>query len=384
MLIYIAFFVSAVIIYLMTYNKGNQSKVILAGYLAVVAIFVGIADMLGGYDRYIYGALFDEIAEMMRNSENILTSQLFTLYPKEVGYDFLNLAIGLFTQNRYVFIFVLTIIIYINVFFSLQKYTDNYPFATILFMGLWFFFTFTYLRQIIAASVAWLAIQYAIDRKSWQFFSIVFLAFLIHNSVIIFAPIYFLPMKKMSWPTVVVIMAVCLIIGVTNISDLLFLKFGALSGSEDRTGQYVTAERNGFRVDYLFEAVVFLGYILMRYKDIPNDKSHLMMLNMALVFCAILLIFIKSENGGRLSWFYIIGIISTLTYLATNRKDISFYSLSLILMTSLLFFRVLMTWGQIGILYPYKTFFTDGFREGDQTHEVYEYDHNYDVDKFYK
>jgi hypothetical protein len=269
MLIYIAFFVSAVIIYLMTYNKGNQSKGILAGYLAILAIFVGIADMLGGYDRYIYGELFDEISEMMRNGENILTSQLFTLYPKEVGYDFLNVAIGLFTQNRYVFIFVVTVIIYINVFFSLQKYTDNYPFATILFMGMWFFFTFTYLRQVIAASVAWLAIQYAIDRKPWKFFGIVFLAFLIHNSAIIFAPIYFLPMKKMNWPTVIVIMAVCLIIGVTNVGDALFSKFGSLSGSESRVNEYVTSDLNAFRIEYLFEAVVFLAFILMRYKDIP-------------------------------------------------------------------------------------------------------------------
>jgi predicted membrane-bound dolichyl-phosphate-mannose-protein mannosyltransferase len=75
-----------------------------------------------------------------------------------------------------------------------------------------------------------------------------------------------------------------------------------------------------------------------------------MMLNMALVFCAILLIFIKSENGGRLSWFYIIGIISTLTYLATNRKEISFYSISLMLMTTLLFLRVLTSWGRGNII----------------------------------
>jgi hypothetical protein len=384
MLIYIALFVSSVIIYLMTFKKGSQSRLILAGYLAVIAIFVGVADMLGGYDRYIYGALFDEVSEMMRDGQNVLTSQLFMLYPKEVGYDFLNVAIGFFTQNRYVFIFVVTVIIYINVFFSLQKYTDNYPFATILFMGMWFFFTFTYLRQVLAASVAWLAIQFAISRKPWKFFSIVFLAFLIHNSAIIFAPIYFLPMKKMNWQTVIVIMAVCLLIGITNVSDALFAKFGALSGTENRTGQYVTEEGNGFRIEYLFEAVVFLGYILMRYKDIADDKAHLMMLNMALVFCAILLIFIKSDNGGRLSWFFIIGIISTLTYLATNDKEISIYSLSLILMTSLLFLRVLTSWGSIGILYPYKTFFTDGFREGDTTHEVYEYDSSYDVDKFYK
>jgi hypothetical protein len=94
------------------------------------------------------------------------------------------------------------------------------------------------------------------------------------------------------------------------------------------------------------------------------------------------LIFIKSENGGRLSWFYLLGLISTLTYLATNRKEISFYSISLIIMTTLLFLRVLISWNDR--VYPYKTFFTDGFREGDQIHDVYEYDNNYDVNKFYK
>jgi hypothetical protein len=382
MLIYIALFVSSVLIYLLTYKKGSQSKTVLAGYLAVLAIFVGAADMLGGYDRYIYGALFDETSEMMRDGQNILTGQLFTLYPKEVGYDFLNIVIGLFTQNRYVFIFILTVIIYINIFFSLQKYTDNYPFATILFMGFWFFFTFTYLRQVLSASVAWLAIQYAIDRKPWKFFGIAIIALLIHNSAILFAPVYFIPMKKINWSTVVVIMVVCLLIGITNVSDALFSKFGALSGSEDRTGQYVTAEGNGFRIEYLFEAVVFLGYILMRYKDIATDKRHLMMLNLALIFCAILLIFIKSENGGRLSWYYLLGLISTLTSLATNRKEISFYSLSLILMITLLYIRILILWDYT--LYPYKSFFSDGFREMDGIHEVYEYDHNYDVDKFYK
>jgi hypothetical protein len=101
-----------------------------------------------------------------------------------------------------------------------------------------------------------------------------------------------------------------------------------------------------------------------------------------LVFCAILLIFVKSENGGRLSWFYLLGLISTLTSLATNRKEISFYSLSLVLMTALLFLRILTFWGPL--LYPYKTFFTDGYRDNDPIHDVYEYDNNYDVDKFYK
>ena len=35
-------------------------------------------------------------------------------------------------------------------------------------------------------------------------------------------------------------------------------------------------------------------------------------------------------------------------------------------------------------LYPYKTFFTNGVREGDGIYERYEYDGNYALDKFYR
>ena len=47
-----------------------------------------------------------------------------------------------------------------------------------------------------------------------------------------------------------------------------------------------------------------------------------------------------------------------------------------------LFIRILVAWGIQ--LYPYKTFFTNGHREGDFIYEIYEYDQNYDKDKFYK
>ena len=41
-----------------------------------------------------------------------------------------------------------------------------------------------------------------------------------------------------------------------------------------------------------------------------------------------------------------------------------------------------MIWGVL--LYPYKSFFTNGIRKGDSIEMKYEYDHNYDYDKFYR
>ena len=107
-------------------------------------------------------------------------------------------------------------------------------------------------------------------------------------------------------------------------------------------------------------------------------------MDIALVFCAILLIFVRSENGGRVGWAFMIGVICTITNLCIDyktRKMLWHGSLMLVI-SFLLFYRVLIAWGTL--VYPYKSFLTNGFREGDFIHEHYEYDPSYDVDKFYR
>ncbi len=384
MLLYFALFAVPAVAYFASAGSRGRSTVFLGLFMLALALIVGCADMLGGYDRYIYGAVFDETSEMMSKGVGWASGTLYALYPKELGYDMLNVVIGLVTMNRYVFIFIVTVIIYALVFASLRRYASNYPMALVMFMGLWFFFTFTYLRQVLAASIAWLAVDYAIRRRPVPFFAIVLLAFSFHNSAIVFAPFYFVPQRKMGSNTVILTMIVCGIIGIIGPTDALFSQFGSLSGSEQRVSQYSTeAEGGGFRIDYLIEAVVFLSYILLRYDHIDDDDAEqVTLLNMALVFCAILLVFTKSLNGGRLSWFYMLGVICTLTRLATSERVLSSYSMSLMALMAALFIRIVISWA--GLIYPYKSFFTDGYRPGDQTREVYEYDHRYEIDKFYK
>jgi hypothetical protein len=60
-----------------TYGKPAEglenSVTFLFLFFISLMIFVGISDMLGGYDRYIYGELFDELADNMRNGGSILS-----------------------------------------------------------------------------------------------------------------------------------------------------------------------------------------------------------------------------------------------------------------------------------------------------------------------
>ena len=381
MFLYLAIFFLMSAIYFSTYEKKAKDVRLLVFCMAFLGIFVGISDMLGGFDRYIYAELFDEVADRLVNKENVFQTEIFNLYRTEPGYNLYNVLIGLFTRNRYIFIFITTIIIYALLFVSFKRYMENYPYAVLLFMGLWFFFTFTYLRQVLGVSIAWLSIQYIVDRKRWRFLGVLLIAMLFHNSAIIFAPLYFVPIKKFDKTRVAIVMVFCLLLGLSNITGGLFETYGSIVGAEERAAEYA-ADESGFRIAYLIEAVFFLGYILYNYHKIPQKPLNLVLLNMGLIFCAILLIFVRSENGGRLGWYYMIGIIATITYLATHARKITYLGATMLIVSLLLYFRIVYSWGVL--LSPYKTFFTDGIREGDYIEEKYEYDNNYDIDKFYK
>ena len=362
-------------------QKYAKSTVYLTCWMMGLALFVGFSDMLGGYDRYIYGELFDEVADIRREGQSVLTAFIFELYPTELGYGYLNVLLSYFTANRYIFIFILTLIIYALYYINIKRYASDYRIALLLFFGLLFFFTFTYLRQMIGVSIAGLSLKYVYERKLWKFIACVLLATLFHNSAIILIPIYIIPIQKLSVGSVVIVMIICLLIGVSGVSSSLFEAYSSTSGLEERTTKYIE-DTSGFRIAYLLEAIFFLWLILSNYGKVGTDKRQIVLLNVALTFCAILLLFIRSENGGRLGWFFIMGLIATLTtVLIQQQKDI-FNKILVYTIIFFLYFRIVTLWGVF--LYPYKTFFTNGVRKGDRIYEKYEYDANYAKDKFYR
>jgi hypothetical protein len=258
---------------------------------------------------------------------------------------------------------------------------EDYPFAVILFMALWFFFTFTYLRQVLAASIGYLSIKYIIKRNPWKFALVMALAYLMHNSAIILVPFYFLPAKKFSVMVILVVMVICFIIGASGATVGLYSTYGDVANAQMRVAKYDI--EGSFRIAYFLEAVFFLFFIFRSYDKIDaNDRKHVVLMNMAFCFCAILLFFLRSENGGRLSWFYMIGVIATITSLLSGKKVTNDMSITLVIVGFFLYLRLVTQWGIM--LSPYKTFLTNGIRENDVVEKIYEYDHNYDVDKMYR
>lgn len=369
--------------HLKSYDKSEvQTNSVLSFLLLLLASVVGLSDMLGGYDRYIYGEIFDAAAD--RVSSELPFSTFFTGWGfAEKGYMFYNWLLGHFTENRYIFILLTTLLIYILLYFIFYRHMKNYTYALLLFLGLWFFFTFTYLREVVAVAISGLAITYVIKRDFWKFILVVFVAYSFHHSALILLPIYFLPIKKWNPQKILLLMVLCLILGLSGIPSGMFEAYSSIMGDDEKYAGYAEEMMMyGARTDYLIEAAFFIGYIFFQYRFIANEKEELVYLNYALSFCAILLLFIQSPQAGRLTWYYMMGLIAFFTSLSVKKKIKPIWKNGLLVASFLLYFRILYSWGIL--LYPYKVFLTDGYRDNDYIRNKYEYDYNYDKDKFYR
>ena len=206
--------------------------------------------MIGGYDRYIYGEVFDTIAEEMRGGRN-LARLYYLINGKEYGYFYWQVLVSFVTQNRYIFILITTLALYTLYFFSFKQYIQDYPLATIVFLGFFYYFTMTYLRQVFAVGIVWLAVRYIWERKPIKFFVLVLLAYTFHSSALIFVPMYFLPIRKYSPTAIFAFVAVCLLVSLSPLPNALLASSGEAAGMAGRTESY-TSEDQGFRICLLY------------------------------------------------------------------------------------------------------------------------------------
>lgn len=377
MLPYIVIFILTIILAFLEFGRVKYPQSFFTLYCLAIGAFVGMSDMLGGYDRYIYAEVFSAIADNLHRGNGLFNSTFQSFFSTEPIYGFINSFIGLITPNRYAFIFLYTVGMYGLLSVTIYKFTTKPFFSFLLFLGFLFFFSFTYLRQILACGVCWYAIPYAAKRKLNNFVILVLVASLIHNSAAYFILLYFIPLKKFSKSSIILVMILLFVIGFFSISRYFFYISEDIIDNERFAG-YGT--RNVLRIEYVIESIVFIAILLYNYSKIKTDNYSLTVLNVYLMFCGTLLFFCTSTDGGRISWYYSIGVFILITEFCQKRKMI-LLRLFVSTMVFVLYMRILTGWGML--VMPYKTFLTDGFRKGDETYERYEYDHAYDNDKFY-
>lgn len=378
MLVYLSIFLIPLLWYHLSGSRSNRgsSKKILFGVFLFLGLFIGLGDMQGGYDRYIYGAYFDIVADSIRSDIP------WRSYGAEYGYSLFNWFIAHFTQNRYIFILIATLVMYACYYKAFVTYLDNYPLAVIVFMGLLYYFTMTYMRQTLAVGFAWQACRYAYERRPIPFFLWIAVAYSFHNSAIIFAVMYFVPVKKFSTQTIVRMMVILFLVGLTPIASWMMNTFGDATDTQGRTQAYAD-NAGGYNYGYLLVAVFFARIMVINSHLLSNNRKDVFFYNMGLMYCAVLLALIRFSSTGRLGWYYMLGLIYTFSVIGL-RAGYRTKTRSIILVLSfVMFLRITNAWDFN--LSPYKTFLTNGYPCGIM--EIYdenEYDKRYTDDKLYR
>ena len=382
MISYYLIFVVSLIYYFIQSRQRVLSPTLFFSFMLIIALFIGLGDMIGGYDRYIYGEVFDSIADEMRGGRNL--SRLFYLVNgNEYGYFVWQVIVSVFTPNRYVFILLTILTIYLLFFRVMKNYMLDYPLAVILFMGMLFYFSMTYLREVFGVAIFWQGIRYIWERKLWKYLLVVLLAASFHTSILIVLLFYFIPLKRYSKKSITALLLICLLIGLTSFPNVILTYVGDFTGKTAGGEFELNKQEQGFRIEYVLEVLFFIWMIFKNYARIDTDKRTLTFLNMAIGLCFILLFFMRFGQGGRFAWPFYIGGFYMIPYLVSKNKTSLPLTSIVLVVFSLLFIRISIAWESLDV--PYTTFLTNGMPAGDgKIFNKYEYDLNYVDDKFYR
>ena len=382
MISYCLIFSFSLIYYFIQNRHKKSSSSFFFFFMLVAALFIGLGDMIGGYDRYIYGEVFDSIADEMRSGRN-LSRLLYLVNGKEFGYFVWQVIVSIFTPNRYIFILITILTIYYLFFRVMKKFLLEYPLSVILFMGMMFYFSMTYLREVFAIAILWQGIQYIWQRRFWKYIFFIFLAASFHNAILIAFILYFIPIKRYSKKTIILLLLMCFFVGMTPLPNFILTNAGNFTEKNTDGSKAYELQDQGFRIEYVLEVLFFIWLIFKNYNKINMDKRTLTFLNMTIVLCLILLFFMRFGQGGRFGWPFYIGVFYMVPYIVRKNKTSLPLSSIVLVVFSLLFIRISIAWKSLNV--PYTTFLTNGMPAGDgKIFNKYEYDLNYVDDKFYR
>jgi len=351
-----------IIIYLFATFLFFKEKVSVEFYffLGLLILFSGFRDMIGGFDVYIYGEVFEGTKEF-----------LMGYIPFEIGFRFYFLFLTIFSTDRHFMFFVTAAIIMSLHFFAVKKSSPIVYFSIFILFCKFFLMSFVYLRQGIAMGIFWLSIPYILNRKFLKFTAFAALAFLFHKSSIIFFPIYFISTIKFKNVNMVLIALGAVIISLSPLSTL-FLGMIAENSGDEKLMVYAD-KSSAINIFYLIEAALLI-YLMVKFRSgFYKTKFGILMLNGLFGYIVINIMALTNASFIRFGWYYIIFLAIALPYMYTliDDKELkSKFKTLVFVYYSLLFFRLLISYDE-GDLMPYKSIFQDFRRNGMWEH--YEY-----------
>ncbi|SMG27338.1 EpsG family protein [Arenibacter troitsensis] len=246
-----------------THIGVKKANLILAGLSLLVLVLVAGLRYNTGKDYEAYAYLYEEVANLTDIEE----------FDMEIGYIVLVQVLNQLSLEVWSFFTISAFLTYFLFFYSFKNY------KSILYLGVFFFITFGFylysfngIRQAIAMSALAVAVMYAQERKIYHYFIIIILGGLMHKSMFLFLPMYFvihrIKLSSFFWYIAFGISLVLHFIPFENIIDLDSIS-NLLSGTQVDYGNFASKladnadEAGGLTLGYLVR--VGIGFFILTF-----------------------------------------------------------------------------------------------------------------------
>ena len=301
-------------------NKRKLKSITLIIVGIVMFFMIGLRKYTNGSgDSYVYyqhwkslSALgLDQFKEIVTNSE------------MEVGYSTAVFILShLFKEPQFVFI-LSALFFSISVCRFVYKNCDDVVLAMIVFNSLeLFIFMVQGLRQAIAMSICLFAIEQCKRRNLLKFLIINGLAMLFHASAIVFVVVYFIPLLKINWRSMLVVITT---FGVSAIFISYFFDFVNLFVRDEYSLTQDVVEGTGVVTLLIYLSVVIAGLLLRPSPDQGEEYQKLYSLFFYLTCTGMFVFSLRNYTASiteRISFYYAFGQMALISNLVGNFKNL--------------------------------------------------------------
>lgn len=284
----------------------------------------------------------------------------------EFGYILLVWIVKLITNQYSIFLLIHAIIYYLLIFKSFQRYSPYFYSSLMLFYSLSIGIMGSN-RQLIALAICLYALRYIIEKKTINFFLLIFLAINFHFTAILFIIYYFIN-REIKLVPLISIIVVAFIIGKYQLPVLTFSYVGNLIGgiAAQKAVIYLSGAKDAlseFKLSIigLFKRLIFLSIFYYNRKRISEELSYYnIMLNGYIVGIVFYFLFATSllimVSRGSIFFNVMEPLLISSQLCLFKRKGNRVIIIAVLLVFSLLFFFQSIT-GYPELFLPYKGIF---------------------------
>ena len=189
----VVFFILAAFLYLPT--KRSMYKKIDLCYLVITFLVLFVLHAFKNpWTLLDTPAYVEGFVEASETDWSILISEGFKLrdLKAEPGWVIMNKLLSMISSDSLILFLVTSFVILLGYFYAIKNYSNIVWLGVILFLLICFTRSLFVLRQFLAMAITLFACKYVVERKPIPFLLLLTLAFTMHQTAIIFLPVYLL------------------------------------------------------------------------------------------------------------------------------------------------------------------------------------------------